>query len=122
MSDPDNYDANEAYDVIPATFREGSWTVTGNGIPVWHAHDRAVARDAGHYIQELPKATQERPEWQTAAQALLLVVECSGDTLLAYIGLMRALRVDKPGPEPTRRRKRAKKIQNNPMNRIARVT
>jgi hypothetical protein len=79
-------------------------------------------RDAGHFIQELPKAAQERPEWQAAVRALLLVVECNGDTLLAYIGMMRALRADKPGPEPTPRRKRAKKVQNNPMNRIARVT
>ena len=66
-------------------------------------------RDAGHYIQELPKATQERPEWQTAAQALLLVVECSGDPLLAYIGIMRALNVGKPPPEPEPRRKAVKK-------------
>lgn len=28
-------------------------------------------RDAGHFIQDLPTAMQERPEWQTAAQALL---------------------------------------------------
>ena len=34
---------------------------------------------------------QKRPEWQTA-QALLLVVECDGDTLLAYIGIMRVER------------------------------
>jgi len=41
-------------------------------------------RDAGHYIQELPKATQKRPEWQEAARTPLLVVECNGDTPLAY--------------------------------------
>jgi hypothetical protein len=66
-------------------------------------------RDAGHYIQELPKATQERPEWQEAAKALLLVVECNGDTLLAYIGLMRALNAGKPTAPPQPQRKRAKK-------------
>jgi hypothetical protein len=31
-------------------------------------------RDAGHYVNELPKPTHERPEWQAAAQALLMVV------------------------------------------------
>jgi hypothetical protein len=66
-------------------------------------------RDAGHYIQELPKATQERPEWQAAARALLLVVECNGDTLLAYIGLMTALRAGKPAEPPQPRHKRPKK-------------
>jgi hypothetical protein len=43
MSDLDDYDPNEAYDIVPATFREGWWTVTGNGIPVWHAHRREDA-------------------------------------------------------------------------------
>jgi hypothetical protein len=31
-------------------------------------------RDAGNYIASLPKAVQNRPEWQAAAEALLLVV------------------------------------------------
>jgi hypothetical protein len=52
-------------------------------------------RDAGHYIQELPRAVQDRHEWQAAARALLLVVECNGDPLLAYIGMMRALNAGK---------------------------
>jgi hypothetical protein len=64
-------------------------------------------RDAGHYIQDLPKATQDREEWQAAARALLLVVECNGDPLLAYIGIMKASHAGKPGSEP--RHKRAKK-------------
>ena len=64
-------------------------------------------RDAGHYIQELPKATHDRPEWQATVEALLLVVEHDGDTLLARIGIMKALRAGGPlKPEP--RRKRAK--------------
>jgi hypothetical protein len=37
-------------------------------------------RYAGQFIQELPKAAHDRPEWQAAIQALLLVVECDGDT------------------------------------------
>ena len=42
-------DDSNAYDVIPATFREGWWTVTGNGIPVWHARRR---KDAERYATD----------------------------------------------------------------------
>jgi len=31
--------------------------------------------DAGHYAAALPKAAQERAEWQTAAQMLILAAE-----------------------------------------------
>jgi hypothetical protein len=49
-----------------------------------------AARDAAEFIKSLPKASQDRPEWQILVKALLLVVECR-DTLLARIGIMRAL-------------------------------
>jgi hypothetical protein len=39
----------------------------------------------------LSKAEQPAPEWQTAMQALLLVVEQNGPTMFARIGVMRAL-------------------------------
>lgn len=46
-----------------------------------------------------------RPEWQAAAKALLLVVECNGDPLLAYIGVMRALNAGKLlEPKPARKK------------------
>ncbi|MBV8917323.1 hypothetical protein [Bradyrhizobium sp.] len=48
-------------------------------------------RDAGEFIQMLPKATHDRPEWRAAVQALLLVVEHDGDTLPVRIGIVRAL-------------------------------
>ena len=38
-------------------------------------------RDAGEYIAALPKAVHDRPEWQAAAEALLLVVERGGPTM-----------------------------------------
>ncbi len=66
-------------------------------------------RDAGQFIQELPKAKHDRPEWRTAVQALLLVVEHDGDTLLAYIGIMRALNAGRSSEPAAPRRKRAKK-------------
>jgi len=48
-------------------------------------------RDAGESIQSLPAAVQHRPEWRTATEALLLVVGCNGDPMLARIGIARAL-------------------------------
>ena len=48
-------------------------------------------RDAGQYIAALPKKVHDRPEWQAAAGAMLLVVERGGPTMFARIGLMRAL-------------------------------
>ncbi|MGY8660954.1 hypothetical protein Q3C01_01130 [Bradyrhizobium sp. UFLA05-109] len=51
-------------------------------------------RDVGHYIAKLPKAVHDRPEWQAAAEALLL--EHGGPTILAAIGIRRALNAGKP--------------------------
>jgi hypothetical protein len=48
-------------------------------------------RDAALYITRLPKAEHDTPEWQAAMQALLLVAERDGPTMLARIGVMRAL-------------------------------
>jgi hypothetical protein len=48
-------------------------------------------RDAGDYITSLPKAEQDLEEWQAAVEALLLVVELDGPTMMARIGIMRAL-------------------------------
>ena len=61
-------------------------------------------RDAGEFVQMLPKATLDRPEWQAAVQALLLVVDHDGDTLPARIGIVRALNASNPTKRPTRRK------------------
>jgi hypothetical protein len=61
--------------------------------------------------KELPKATQDREEWQIAIRALLLVVEHNGDTLPAYIGIKRALSAGKPRPPRSPRKKAAKKYR-----------
>src|SRR5580700_2380060 len=55
-------------------------------------------KDAGNYITKLSKAEHEAPEWLTAAQALLLVAERGGPTMLARVGMMRALNAGKPDP------------------------
>ena len=39
----------------------------------------------------LPKAEHSAPEWQAAMEALILVAETGGPTMLARIGVMRAL-------------------------------
>ena len=40
---------------------------------------------------KLPKAEQELDEWQAAVEVLLLVVELNGPTMMAPIGVMKAL-------------------------------
>ncbi len=46
--------------------------------------------DAGRYLTKLPKAGHEAAEWQAAMEALMLVAR-GGPTMLARIGVMRAL-------------------------------
>ena len=48
-------------------------------------------RDAGDYIAKLPKAKYLTAEWQAAMFALILVVDLNGPTMMARIGIMRAL-------------------------------
>jgi hypothetical protein len=48
-------------------------------------------RDAGNFIARLPKRKHDAPEWQAAIKALMLVVGHDSETLLARIGMMRAL-------------------------------
>jgi hypothetical protein len=47
--------------------------------------------DAGTYITKLPKAEHEAPEWQAGMECLILVAEKNGPTMMARIGIMRAL-------------------------------
>ena len=65
-------------------------------------------RDAALYITELPKAEHDAPEWQAAMQALIMVAEHDGPTMMARIGMMRALHRHEPKVAPEVRRKRAK--------------
>ena len=48
-------------------------------------------RHAADYIMKLPKAEQDLAEWQAAVEALLLVVEFNGPTMMARIGVLKAL-------------------------------
>jgi hypothetical protein len=42
-------------------------------------------------ITKLPKTEHEAPEWQAAMECLILVAEKNGPTMMARIGIMRAL-------------------------------
>jgi hypothetical protein len=47
-------------------------------------------RDAADYITSLPKKESDLPEWQAAIEALMLV-SSSGPTMMARIGVVKAL-------------------------------
>jgi|SRR5450631_497201 hypothetical protein len=55
------------------------------------ARELVTLEDAGNYITKLSKADHEAPERQAAKQALILVATSGGPTMLARIGVMRAL-------------------------------
>ena len=60
-------------------------------IPLPRGRQLVTLEDAANYIQKLPKAEQDLEEWQAAVEALLLVVELNGPTMMARIGMLRAL-------------------------------
>jgi chemotaxis response regulator CheB len=61
-------------------------------IPLPRGRQLVTIEDAGRYITKLSKAEHETPEWQAAMEALILVATSDGGpTMLARIGVMRAL-------------------------------
>src|SRR5712672_3578796 len=60
-------------------------------IPLPRGRQLVTLKDAANYIQKLPAAEQQIAEWQVAVEALLLVVELNGPTMMARIGMLRAL-------------------------------
>jgi hypothetical protein len=50
-----------------------------------------LLRDAANYITALPAKEAALPEWQAAIEALILVGELDRPTMLARIGVLRAL-------------------------------
>jgi hypothetical protein len=50
-----------------------------------------ILRDAAVYITAHPRKEADATEWQAAIEALMLVVELGGPTMMARIGIMRAL-------------------------------
>jgi hypothetical protein len=60
-------------------------------IPLPRGRQLVTLKDAGNYITKLPKAEYAAAEWQAAMQALILVATRGGPTMMARIGIMRAL-------------------------------
>ena len=52
-------------------------------------------RDAGEYIQALPRGKYKQPEWQIAAEMLLAAVEGSGPLMFAEIAMRKALNAER---------------------------
>jgi hypothetical protein len=60
-------------------------------VPLPDGRRLLTLRDAASYITKPPKAEHAAPEWQAAMEALILVAETGGPTMLARIGVMRGL-------------------------------
>jgi hypothetical protein len=72
--------------------REKGWSREfDDPIPLPRGRTLVTLQDAGNYITELPKAEHSAPEWQAAMEALILVATRGGPTMLARIGVKRAL-------------------------------
>jgi hypothetical protein len=78
-------------------------------IPLPGGGELRTSRDAGNYIAALPKHEHDSFAWRAATEALLLVAEHGGDTMLPRIGIMRALCAG--GTAPTPRKRRAKRYR-----------
>jgi hypothetical protein len=59
-------------------------------IPLLGGRTLVTLRDAADYITSLPKKESDLPEWQAAIEVLMLVAR-SGPTMMARIGVMKAL-------------------------------
>ena len=60
-------------------------------IPLPNGRQLFTLKDAAVYMVKLPEAEHSAPEWQAAMEALILVAETGGPTMMARIGVMRAL-------------------------------
>ena len=65
-------------------------------IPLSGGRNLVSLRDAADYITELPRKESALPEWQAAIEALMLLSR-SGPTMMARIGVMKALNRNGPG-------------------------
>ena len=69
---------------------KGWQRVFDDPIPLPDGRTLVTLRDAGDYVTALPKKESALPEWQAAIAALMLVSQ-GGPTMLARIGVMKAL-------------------------------
>jgi hypothetical protein len=72
--------------------REKDWSRSfDDPIDLPRGRTLVTLEDAGNYITKLPKAEHAAPEWQDAMEALFLVATRGWPTMLARIGVMKAL-------------------------------
>ena len=79
-------------------------------IPLQGDGEQLTLRDTATYITKLPKAEHDAPEWRAAIEALMLVAERGGPTMMARIGMMRALYPGETAPTPRKQRARKYRI------------
>jgi chromosome segregation and condensation protein ScpB len=60
-------------------------------IPLADGRKLITLCDAADYITSLPEKESDLPEWQAAIEVLMLVAR-SGPTMMARIGVMRAMK------------------------------
>jgi hypothetical protein len=65
-------------------------------IPVPDGRVLKTLHDAGHYVAALPKAVQDRVEWQTAAEMLILAAKGERPVMFVDIAMRQALHAGKP--------------------------
>lgn len=73
-------------------------------IPIEGGTPLVTLKDAANHIMKLPKAEHEAEHWQDAIRALVLVADNEGHTLLARIGIMRALNHGRDMPRSVRKK------------------
>jgi hypothetical protein len=67
--------------------------------------------DADRYVEALPKAKHDRPEWQTAIHFLLMAAEGRLPVMFAHVAMLKALNAGKPKPASAPRKKATKKYR-----------
>jgi hypothetical protein len=81
-------------------------------IPLPDGRTLRTLHDAGHYATALPKAVQERVEWQTAAEMLIPAAQGQRPVMFAEIAMRQALHASKAALARERRRKPAKSTRS----------
>jgi hypothetical protein len=65
-------------------------------IPIQNGRSLFTLRDAGKFIEALPKAEHDAPRWRTAIELLLFVAEKGAPVMMARVAMMRALHHREP--------------------------
>ena len=72
-------------------------------VPLPEGGELKTLRDAGEYIEKLPRKTHGKPEWQTAIRILLAAAEGKDSIIHARIAIMKALYPGERSFDPTRK-------------------